>query len=89
MRELYKRYRPLLARKGWMSSWTYGKLRDKESSDAKFSKDLPLLLEKHRKEQSPEAFAARVQALLQHNLLPDEDKDVIREWAQAKAINLT
>jgi spermidine synthase len=90
MDALYKRYRPLLAKGGWMDSWTYKKLKQKKASDAKFLRELPSLLEKHQKDCEPEVFASRLRRLLTFNdKLSDADRHAICKWATEKGIDVS
>jgi spermidine synthase len=89
MDALYKRYRPLLAKGGWMDSWTYKQLKQKQAEDIKFRKELPGLLDRHRNDCAPEVLGARLQRLLAHEKLSDDNKRIIREWAEKNGVNLT
>ena len=90
MEYLYKRYRPLLARGGWMDSWTYGRLKEKKKADAKFIRELPGVLERHWREQTPEEFSRKLHQLLHdeaaNTILAEAEKDVIRRFAASKGI---
>jgi hypothetical protein len=91
MNRLYKRYRSLLAKGGWMDSWTYKKLREKQASDKQFIHDLPVILEKHYADHSHEEFTEKLKALLTGRaqiFLQDAEKEFIRRFAAQKGINL-
>lgn len=91
MEFLYKRYRPLLAKGGWMDSWTYKKLKLKKRDDDKFNKTFPALLEKHWRERTPEEFLARLRVLLQtadQYILNSENREVIYKFVAGKGLKL-
>lgn len=91
MRALYKRYRPLLAKHGWMDSWTHTKLKAKESSNRRLVTQLPALLQDHWNKSTPAQFAERTAKLLamaDEFELTDAERQVIRRFAAAKGISL-
>jgi hypothetical protein len=92
MDALYKRYRPLLAKGGWMDSWTYKRLKAKKVSDSKFLKELPRTLEQGMKDHSPELFAVKLRMLLDDEVtqcaLNEADKNCIRQFAANRGITL-
>jgi hypothetical protein len=91
MEALYKRYRPLLAKGGWMDSWTYSKLKVNQKANRKFLRDLPGMLEGYYRESTHEQFADRVRALLNYAdelQLIEAEKEVIRRFAAGKGLTL-
>lgn len=92
MNQLHRRYRPMLAEGGWMDSWTYGMLREKQRNDSRFTRHLPALLEKHRLAQTPEQFRFRLLEMIAlaggSGDFGDEHLGVVLEYAKAKGIEL-
>jgi hypothetical protein len=98
MHLLHRRYHPLLAKGGWMSSWTYKQLIQKERDYKRFIRGLPALLERHWKEHAhtPDMFVAKLRQLLlalddgklRGGKLSNDEKLVIRQFAAAKGIEL-
>jgi spermidine synthase len=90
MHLLHKRYRPLLAKGGWMSSWTYDKLRKREKDDADFLRQLPAQLEDGWRRNTREYSIQAIHLMLgvDPEVISDTEKRVIREWALAKGIDV-
>jgi len=94
MHALHKRYRPLLAKGGWMDSWTYRKLKGKKAEDVRFDKELPARLERWWAENGPEKFLAGMRKLYaaaerEPGILTPANRETIRRFLEAKRIALS
>ena len=93
---LHKRYRPLVAKGGWMDSWTYKTLVERERDGKHFVKGLPALLERgSKKYTNKEVLAARLRGLMlgldsdwRGSKLKEQGKQIIRQFAATKGIVL-
>ena len=93
MHLLHRRYRPLMAKGGWMASRNYKQLVRKQRDNKRFTRSLPSQLERHWNEQSPEEFIVWLRRLLvatdaDDRILNEQEKEIIRQFAAAKGITL-